>query len=132
MYDDTLNLKEIFSTVTPEFDPPRIRWTSPGSHLHPLQLRPGRGPEERPIDSVIALYGETAVFDADNLSLMIGENSRNTRTRRNPWSFHFGREDRSCLLSMRKGGGRYGDVYQAVSCLASIYRYYYLKEYSQR
>jgi len=83
---------------------------------------------------VIALYGETAVFDAENLSSMIDENSRSTRTEEAPGLFHlWGEKIESCLLSMRKGEAAvYGDVYQAVSCLGSIYKYCnYLKEYSE-
>ena len=84
---------------------------------------------------MIALYGETAVFDAENLSSMIEENSRRYKEQKKPLVFSiFGGEMiESCLLATKKGEAAvYGDVYQAVSCLGSIYRYYhYLKEYSE-
>ncbi len=135
LYDDTLNLKEIFSTVTPEF----------GSTKNPVDLTGGatsshyrsaleEALKSDQIDSVIALYGETAVFDAENLSSMIGDNSRRYKEQKKPLVFSiFGGEMiESCLRAMKKGEAAvYGDVYQAVSCLGSIYRYrHYLKEYS--
>jgi acetyltransferase len=136
LYDDTLILKEIFSTVTPEF----------GSTKNPVDLTGGatsthynsaleEALKSAQIDSVIALYGETAVFDAENLSSMIGENTRQYKERKKPLVFSIfgGEKIESCLLSMKKGEAAvYGDVYQAVSCLGSIYRYHhYLKEYSE-
>jgi len=136
LYDDTLTLKEIFSTVTPEF----------GSTKNPVDLTGGatsshynsaleEALKSHPIDSVIALYGETAVFDAENLSSMIGENSRRYKEQKKPLVFSIfgGEKIESCLFAMKKGDAAvYGDVYQAVSCLGSIYRYsHYLKEYSE-
>ena len=136
LYDDTLTLREIFSTVTPEF----------GSTKNPVDLTGGatsshyrsaleEALKSDQIDSVIALYGETAVFDAENLSSMIGDNSRRYKEQKKPLVFSiFGGEMiESCLLAMKKGEAAvYGDVYQAVSCLGSIYRYrHYLKEYSE-
>jgi acyl-CoA synthetase (NDP forming) len=121
LYDDTLTLKEIFSTVTPEF----------GSTKNPVDLTGGatsshyrsaleEALKSDQIDSVIALYGETAVFDAENLSSMIGDNSRKYKEQKKPLVFSiFGGEMiESCLLATKKGEGAvYGDVYQAVSCL---------------
>lgn len=136
LYDDTLTLKEIFTTVTPEF----------GSTKNPVDLTGGatsihyrsaleEALKSDQIDSVIALYGETAVFDAENLSSMIGDNSRRYKEQKKPLVFSiFGGEMiESCLLAMKKGEAAvYGDVYQAVSCLGSIYRYsHYLKESSE-
>jgi acyl-CoA synthetase (NDP forming) len=135
LYDDTLTLKEIFSTVTPEF----------GSTKNPVDLTGGatsahynsaleEALKSAQIDSVIALYGETAVFDAENLSSMIAENSRRFKEQKKPLVFSIfgGEKIESCLISMKKGEAAvYEDVYQAVSCLGSVYRYYhYLKEYS--
>jgi len=136
LYDDTLALKEIFSTVTPEF----------GSTKNPVDLTGGatsahynsaleEALKSAQIDSVIALYGETAVFDAENLSSMIAENSRRFKEQRKPLVFSIfgGEKIESCLISMKKGEAAvYEDVYQAVSCLGSIYRYYHhLREYSE-
>jgi acetyltransferase len=136
LYDDPLTLKEIFSMVTPEF----------GSTKNPVDLTGGatsthydsaleEALKNDQIDSVIALYGETAIFDAENLSSMIGENTRRYKEKKKPLVFSIfgGEKIEACLLSMKKGDAAvYGDVYQAVSCLGSIYRYYhYLNEYSE-
>ena len=137
LYDDAPSLKEIFSIVTPEF----------GSTKNPVDLTGGatsthynsaleEALKSAQIDSVIALYGETAVFDAENLSSMIEENSRRYKEQKKPLVFSIfgGEEIESCLISMKKGDAAvYGDVYQAVSCLGSVYRYYYhyLREYSE-
>jgi len=136
LYDDTLTLKEIFSTVTPEF----------GSTKNPVDLTGGatsihynsaleEALKSAQIDSVIALYGETAIFDAENLSSMIVENTQRYKEKKKPLVFSIfgGEKIESCLLSMKKGEAAvYGDVYQAVSCLGSIYRYcHYLREYSE-
>ncbi|NWF57016.1 MAG: acetate--CoA ligase family protein [Syntrophaceae bacterium] len=135
MYDDTLALKEIFSPVTPEF----------GSTKNPVDLTGGATSahynsaleaalKSEPIQSVIALYGETAVFDAENLFSLIDENSRRYKEKKKPLVFSIfgGEKIENCLLAMKKGEAAvYGDVYQAVSCLGSIYKYgHYLKEYS--
>jgi acetyl coenzyme A synthetase (ADP forming)-like protein len=136
LYDDTLHLKEVFTTVTPEF----------GSTKNPVDLTGGatsshynsaleEALKSDPIHSVIALYGETAVFDAENLSSMIGDNSRKYKEQKKPLVFSIfgGEKIESCLLAMKKEEAAvYGDVYQAVSCLGSVYRYsHYLKEYSE-
>jgi len=136
LYDDTLALKGIFATVTPEF----------GSTKNPVDLTGGAtfshyrsaleaALKDDQIDAVIALYGETAIFDGENLSSMIGDHSRNYRERKKPLVFSIfgGEQVESCLLSMKKGEAAvYGDVYQAVSCLGSVYRYsHYLKEFSE-
>ena len=136
LYDDMVALKEVFSTVTPEF----------GSTKNPVDLTGGatsahynsaleEAVTNEQIDSVIALYGETAVFDAENLSSMIGENSRKYKEKKKPLVFSIfgGEKIESCLVSMKKTEAAvYGDVYEAVSCLGSVYRYYhYLKEYTE-
>jgi acetyltransferase len=136
LYDDMVALKEVFSTVTPEF----------GSTKNPVDLTGGatsahynsaleEAATDEQIDSVIALYGETAVFDAENLSSMIGENSRKYKEKKKPLVFSIfgGEKIESCLVSMKKTEAAvYGDVYEAVSCLGSVYRYYhYLKEYTE-
>ena len=56
------------------------------------------------------------------------------KPRRSPWSFPFleGRRSKNCLGALKKSDAAvYGDVYEAVACLGSIYSYYhYLREYS--
>jgi acetyltransferase len=136
LYDDMVALKEVFSTVTPEF----------GSTKNPVDLTGGatsahynsaleEASKNEQIDSVIALYGETAVFDAENLSLMIGENARKYKEKKKPLVFSIfgGEKIEGCLVAMKKTDAAvYGDVYEAVSSLGSVYRYYrYLKEYTE-
>lgn len=136
LYDDTLTLKEIFSTVTPEFgsakNPVDLTGGATSAHYNSALEEALRSAQ---IDSVIALYGETAVFDAENLSSMIEENSRRYKEQKKPLVFSIfgGEKIESCLLSMKKGEAAvYEDVYQAVSCLGSAYRYsHYLKEFSE-
>ncbi len=137
LYDDTAALKEAFSTGDPGFrlhqEPDRPH--RPG-HLFPLPFRPGRSPEEwTRFNSVIALYGETAVFDAENLSSLIEENARKYKVEKKPLVFSiFGGkkiEELPDFSEEERDAAVYGDVYEAVSCLGSVYAYYhYLREHS--
>jgi acetate---CoA ligase (ADP-forming) len=136
LYDDMVALKEVFSTVTPEFgstkNPVDLTGGATSAHYHSALDEAAKNDQ---INSVIALYGETAVFDAENLSSMIGENSRKYKEKKKPLVFSIfgGEKIESCLVSMKKTEAAvYGDVYEAVSCLGSVYRYYhYLKEYTE-
>jgi len=136
LYDDTAALKEAFSTVTPDFgstkNPIDLTGQATSSHYHSAleeALKNGG------INSVIALYGETAVFDADNLFSMIEENSRKFKAEKKPLVFSIfgGEKIENCLTSLKKTDAAvYGDVYEAVSCLGSVYAYYhYLRERSE-
>ena len=135
LYDDTGALKEAFSTVTPDFgstkNPIDLTGQATSSH-YDSALEQAR--KNAQIDSVIALYGETAVFDAENLSAMIEENSNQFRKEKKPLVFSIfgGEKIERCLLSLKKTDAAvYGDVYEAVSSLGSVYNYYhYLKERS--
>ncbi len=135
LYDDAAALHEAFSPVTPEF----------GSTKNPIDLTGQANSsyynsalevalKKDEINSVIALYGETAIFDAENLSSMVEENAKKFKARKKPLVFSiFGGENiENCLLSLEKTDvAVYGDVYEAVSCLGSVYSYYhYLQERS--
>ncbi len=136
LYDDTSALKEIYSTVTPDFgstkNPIDLTGQATSSH-YDSALEESLKNEQ--IDSVIALYGETAVFDAENLSSMIDKNSRMFKEGKKPLVFSIfgGEKIEECLLTMKKTDAAvYGDVYEAVSCLGSVYSYtHYLKERSE-
>ncbi len=68
------------------------------------------------INSIIALYGETAVFDAENLSSMIEENSRKFKAEKKPLVFSIfgGEKIENCLISLKKTDAAvYGDVYRS-------------------
>ncbi len=135
LYDDTGALKEVFSTVTPDFgstkNPIDLTGQATSAHYDSALEQARKNPE---INSVIALYGETAVFDAENLATMIEENSNQFRKENKPLVFSIfgGEKIESCLISLKKGEAAvYGDVYEAVSSLGSVYNYYhYLKERS--
>lgn len=136
LYDDTAALKEIFSPVTPDI----------GSTKNPVDLTGGAISEnyhaaldaaakDSRIDSVIALFGETAVFDADNLSSMIRQSTRTFQETKKPLviSVFGGEKIEECLSAMKKTDAAvYGDVYEAVSSLGAVYRYRrYLNDYSE-
>jgi acetyltransferase len=135
LYDDTAALKETFATVTPDFgstkNPIDLTGQATSSHYHSA-LDEAQKREE--IHSVIALYGETAVFDAETLSSLIEENSQKFKAVKKPLVFSIfgGEKIENCLLSLKKSEAAvHGDVYEAVSCLGSLYRYdRYLREYS--
>jgi acyl-CoA synthetase (NDP forming) len=135
LYDDLTALKEAFSPVTPEFgstkNPIDLTGQATSSHYHSA-LEEAR--KNNQINSVIALYGETAVFDAENLSSMIEENARKFRREKKPLVFSIfgGEKIENCLLALKKTDAAvYEDVYEAVSCLGSVYRYYhYLRQRS--
>ncbi len=135
LYDDTAALKEAFSTVTPDFgstkNPIDLTGQATSSHYNSALEE---ALKNREINSIIALYGETAVFDAENLSSMIEENSRKFKEEKKPLVFSIfgGEKIENCLISLKRTDAAvYGDVYQAVSCLGSVYAYYhYLRERS--
>lgn len=135
LYDDTAALKEAFSTVTPEFgstkNPIDLTGQATSSHYNSALEE---ALKNREINSIIALYGETAVFDAENLSSMIEENSRKFKEEKKPLVFSIfgGEKIENCLISLKRTDAAvYGDVYEAVSCLGSVYAYYhYLRERS--
>jgi acetyl coenzyme A synthetase (ADP forming)-like protein len=135
LYDDLTALKETFSPVTPEFgstkNPIDLTGQATSSHYHSA-LEEARKNDQ--INSVIALYGETAVFDAENLSSLIEENSRKFKKEKKPLLFSIfgGEKIENCLLSLKKTDAAvYEDVYKAVSCLGSVYSYtHYLQHRS--
>ncbi len=136
LYDDAAALKEIYSTVTPEFGSTKnpIDLTGQATSIHYASALQ-QSLRSAQINSVIALYGETAVFDAENLSSMIEENSRKFKAENKPLVFSIfgGEKIEESLSSLKKtDAGVYPDVYEAVSCLGSVYSYYhYLREYSE-
>ena len=131
LYDDAATLKEAFTAVTPDF----------GSTKNPVDITGQAGRAEynvaldaalnhRDMHGVMALYCETAVFDAENLSSMIMENSRKYREGGKPLVFAVfgGRKSEDCISQCREQNiPVFSDVYEAVSCMGSLYRYYNYK-----
>ncbi|MFH1489515.1 MAG: acetate--CoA ligase family protein [Pseudomonadota bacterium] len=135
LYDDPATLKEIFSPVTPDFgstkNPVDLTGQAASSHYHSAL---DEALKNQNIHSVIALYCETAVFDSDNLALLIREKDQKYKVENKPLVFSIfgGEKTESCIGPLRKNNvAVYGDVYEAVSCLGSVYQYYhYLREHS--
>jgi len=135
LFDDMTILKEAFSPVTPDF----------GSTKNPVDLTGGatsvhynsaleEARKQDQIHSVIALYNETAVFDAENLTSMIQENDRKFKGEGKPLVFCVvgGERIEESIGSLRRTDAAvYGDVYAAVSVLGASYSYYhYLRGHS--
>ncbi|MBN1217496.1 MAG: acetate--CoA ligase family protein [Anaerolineae bacterium] len=136
LYDDLHTLKQIFSPVTPDF----------GSTKNPVditgQAAPndynsalGAGLKNNEISSMIALYCETAVFDADSLSRMIKTNYANYQAGQKPIVFSIlgGEAVENSITTLRKEGVPiFADVYEAVSCLGAAYKWRsYLQDYTE-
>lgn len=128
LYDDTNALKEAFASVTPDF----------GSTKNPVDLTGQAGPvqydsalrealKSDQIHSVIALYCETAVMDAENLVSMISKSDDQYKEQKKPLVFSIfgGEKTETCLTSLKRTNvAVYGDVYEAVACMGAAYAYY--------
>ena len=128
LYDDTNALKEAFGLVTPDF----------GSTKNPVDLTGQAGAvqydsalsealKNDQIHSVIALYCETAVSDAENLVAMISRVDDQYKQHKKPLVFSiFGGEKTEICLSKlkRTDAAVYGDVYEAVACMGAAYSFY--------
>jgi acetate---CoA ligase (ADP-forming) len=127
LYDDAASLKETFGAVTPDF----------GSTKNPIDLTGGATSDyyaraldaalqNDRIDAVLALYCETAVFDAENLSRMIEENYLKYHDAGKPIVFSvFGGATSEASLSTlsKRRIPVMGDVYDTVAVLGGMYAY---------
>ena len=128
LYDDSQILKKVFSAVTPNFgstkNPVDLTGGATSRHYNDAldaALRSGE------VDAVIALYCETAVFDAENLTSTIADNYEKFRSKGKPLVFSvFGGESiESSIIELRKKAVPVFDsVYDAVSCLGAMQWYY--------
>lgn len=127
LYDDPASLKETFSQVTPDF----------GSTKNPVDLT-GQATsvqynfaldsalKNNRIDSVVALYCETAVFDSENLLGMIEGNYKKFKEAGKPLIFSIfgGEKVENTIGALRhKNIPVFGDVTEAVSCLGAMESY---------
>jgi acetyl coenzyme A synthetase (ADP forming)-like protein len=134
LYDEVETLHRIFSPVTPNF----------GSTKNPVDLTGQATAQDYDtaleaalkqdrIDAVIALYCETAVFDADNLARMIETNAAQYKAAQKPIVFSIlgGETVEQALAALRKKRAPvFPDVYAAVSCLGMMYTYQgYLRDH---
>jgi len=129
LYDDLENLKAVFSPVTPEF----------GSVRNPVDLTGGArsGDYNEALDAalmredihaVIALYCETAVFDAEKLPEMVLDNYRKYGGKEKPITFSlFGGEstEKAVTRLSREQVPVYGDVYESISPLGALYAFHH-------
>ncbi|MBN1532237.1 MAG: acetate--CoA ligase family protein [Spirochaetes bacterium] len=132
LYDDQNVLKEVFSPATPPF----------GSTKNPVDITGGAMAEDYDLalsapatsehmDATIALYCETATFDSENLSPMIRETYNRHMSAGKPVTYAVvgGESVEKTLMELRRENlPVYGDVYQAVSCLGSAFKYYSFRD----
>jgi len=127
LYDDSKALKDAFSPVTPDFgstkNPVDITGQASGkdytaalgaSLLHP------------DMHTLIALYCETALFDAESLARMIRDNHLAYLEQGKPIIFSIigGKAIEETIATLRRDGiSVFDDVYDAVSCVGAMYRF---------
>ena len=137
LYDDLPNLHKIFGPVTPDFgstkNPVDLTGQATSEHYH---VALGAALENEHVDAVIALYCETAVFDADNLSGMIEANAARYQAGGKPIVFSIlgGESIEQSLTTLRRNRVPvFGEVYEGVSCLGATYTYRrYLAEHTDQ
>jgi acetyltransferase len=125
LYDDQAALEETFSGVMPDF----------GSSKNPVDLTGQATAEdyarsldavlaEDRMDAAIALYCETALFDMGRFAGLLRELYARYRDRKPIVFSLFGGEKIEAVIRELKGEGIpvFGDVYEAVSALGSLYR----------
>ncbi len=127
LYDDAKTLKEIFSPVTPAFgstkNPVDITGQATGEDYTTAL---SAGLTRTDLHTVMALYCETALFTPESLTAMIRENSRRYREAGKPILFSIigGKAIEDSISVLRKEGiPVFDDVYDAVSCMGTLYRY---------
>ncbi len=136
LFDNQPVLKSIYEPVTPSF----------GSTKNPVDITGGATSEDYiralsvsaesgDIDSTVALYCESATFDAENLQSMIdithGKHSRNGKPVVYAMVGGEQVENIISLLRRTKNIPVFNEVDDAVSCMGAGYRYYkYLDEMS--
>jgi len=128
LYDNLQVLNDTFRSVTPDF----------GSTKNPVDLT-GQADSEsynaaldaalksEKVESVIALYCETAVFDSRNLPAMLESNFQKYQAGEKPLLFSIfgGAGIEHAMQELRaKCIPVFTDVYQAVSCLGALLNYY--------
>ena len=128
LLDDIELMKDIFSEVTPEF----------GSMKNPVDITGGAKSSDydmaieaalsnNRIDSVIALYCDTAVFDSENLERMIWKNYTMFMERGKPIVFAVlgGRKVSDSMQKLRSEGvAVFDETYTAVQVMGYLYKFY--------
>lgn len=133
LYDAPQTLKEIFGPVTPDFGSTKnpIDLTGQASAEHYRVALEAALANEK-IDAVLALYCETALFDAADLMTMIRSNyARYARTGKPILFSVFGgaATEESLDTLTKERVPVFGDVYETVACMGGLYAYgRYLQE----
>lgn len=132
LYDNPPLLKAAFSPVTPDFgstkNPIDLTGQATSRHYNAALDAALKNPD---IHSVIALYCETAVFDAENLTSLISENFKRFKAAGKPLVFSvFGGERIEKSLDELRALGipAFDDVYSGVSCIGAMEDYCDYKE----
>lgn len=127
LYDDVDTLKKNFSSIMPTFgsfkNPVDLTGTATASdYAKALDV----ALESKSIDSVICLGCETAVFNATNFAKIVQERYKKYQGKKPVvFSVFGGEEIEECVVGLRKENVPiFPDVYDAVSCLGSLYTYY--------
>jgi acetyltransferase len=135
LYDNANKLKEVFSSVTPDFgslkNPIDITGGAQSSHYDGAL---GAALECDSIHAVLALYCETAVFDSEELPDMVRRNYENYKERKKPILFSlFGGQKTEETVTTLSGEDIpvYSNIDDSVSPLGAVYTYKnYLESYS--
>ncbi len=128
LYDDSAALKQMFSEIIPDF----------GSAKNPIDITGGATSrdydkalgaalDKREIGAGMALYCETAVFDAENLQNVLEKNFRRYARQGKPVVFVTvgGENVEECMARLnKKSVPVFGDVYEAVACLGKLFDYH--------
>lgn len=137
LYDDGKALKKLFAAVTPDF----------GSTKNPIDITGGATSadydaalavalDNRQIGVSVALYCETAVFDAENLQAVLEKNYARYLQKGKPVLFVTvgGAQTEQCITTLnKKNVPVFGDVYEAVSCLGRLIAHHrYQRQYAER
>jgi acetyltransferase len=127
LYDDQLVLKEVFGPATPEFgstkNPVDITGGAKAADYDLALSAPTRSED---MNATLALYCETATFDAENLAPMIRDTYGKHLASSKPVAYAIvgGKVVEDAIVQLRKMNVPvFPDVYEAVSCMGALYKY---------
>ena len=127
LYDDQEILKKTFGPVTPSFgstkNPVDITGSANSADYAAALTVPA---DSSTMDATIALYCETATFDSENLENMITDTYNRHLSAGKPITYAAigGNSVEQVILGLKKKNiPLFSDVYEAVSCIGTAYRY---------
>ncbi len=132
LYDEITSLEKIFGSCVPSFgsikNPIDITGSAISSDYYSALTAPA---ESDKIDATVALYCETAVFDAENLVPMIRETYEKHLSMKKPVTYALigGKTVNEAMQTLRHDSlPVYDDVLHAVSSLGVLYKYHRYKK----